>query len=189
MAKKKKTPAAKIEPVAVSDEDLSRARAWLEGLNADIAYAQAKRQLAQACGWERSKANAVVVALHEAGFMAGDKNYFSNPNAPAEPGVVRGAREASNFTVMLQSDPDVSLPVPFSIHCLPGDVFTLRRTSLRRLARVGLCCAPSDAMGMQASGAHPSRSAHGGCPSCSCQWLCARRDADGSCRCARRDGS
>lgn len=128
MAKKKKTPAAKIEPVAVSDEDLSRARAWLEGLNADIANAQAKRQLAQACGWERSKANAVVVALHEAGFMAGDKNYFSNPNAPAEPGIVRGAREASNFTVMLQSDPDVSLPVPFSIRCLPGDVFTLRRT-------------------------------------------------------------
>lgn len=128
MAKKKKTPAAKVAPVAVSDDDLSRARTWLEGLNADVAYAQAKRRLAQVCGWERSKANAVVVALHEAGFMAGDKNYFSNPNAPAEPGVVRGAREAANFTIMLQSDPDVSLPVPFSIHCLPGDVFTLRRT-------------------------------------------------------------
>ena len=109
-------------------EDLAKARAWLEGLNADIAYSQAKRQLAEACGWERSKSNAVIVALHEEGFMAGEKNYFCNPNAPAEPGVVRGAREVSNFTIMLQSDPEVSVPLPYAIHCLPGDVFMLRKT-------------------------------------------------------------
>ena len=97
MAKKKKTPVAQIEPISLPDEDLAKARAWLEGLNADIAYSQAKRQLAEACGWERSKSNAVIVALHEEGFMAGEKNYFCNPNAPAEPGVVRGAREVSTF--------------------------------------------------------------------------------------------
>ena len=128
MAKKKKTPVAQIEPISLSDEDLAKARAWLEGLNADIAYSQAKRQLAEACGWERSKSNAVIVALHEEGFMAGEKNYFCNPNAPAEPGVVRGAREVSNFTIMLQSDPEVSVPLPYAIHCLPGDVFMLRKT-------------------------------------------------------------
>ena len=76
MAKKKKTPVAQIEPISLPDEDLAKARAWLEGLNADIAYSQAKRQLAEACGWERSKSNAVIVALHEEGFMAGEKNYF-----------------------------------------------------------------------------------------------------------------
>ena len=103
MAKKKKTPVAQIEPISLPDEDLAKARAWLEGLNADIAYSQAKRQLAEACGWERSKSNAVIVALHEEGFMAGEKNYFCNPNAPAEPGVVRGAREVSNFTIMIIS--------------------------------------------------------------------------------------
>lgn len=128
MAKKKKTPVAQIEPISLPDEDLAKARAWLEGLNADIAYSQAKRQLAEACGWERSKSNAVIVALHEEGFMAGEKNYFYNPNAPAEPGVVRGAREVSNFTIMLQSDPEVSVPLPYAIHCLPGDVFMLRKT-------------------------------------------------------------
>lgn len=128
MAKKKKTPVAQIEPISLPDEDLAKARAWLEGLNADIAYSQAKRQLAEACGWERSKSNAVIVALHEEGFMAGEKNYFCNPNAPAEPGVVRGAREVSNFTIMLQSDPEVSVPLPYAIHCLPGDVFMLRKT-------------------------------------------------------------
>ena len=128
MAKKKKTPVAQIEPISLPDEDLAKARAWLEGLNADIAYSQAKRQLAEACGWERSKSNAVIVALHEEGFMAGEKNYFCNPNAPAEPGVVRGAREVSNFTIMLQSDPEVSVPLPCAIHCLPGDVFMLRKT-------------------------------------------------------------
>ena len=57
MAKKKKTPVAQIEPISLPDEDLAKARAWLEGLNADIAYSQAKRQLAEACGWERSKSN------------------------------------------------------------------------------------------------------------------------------------
>ena len=128
MAKKKKVPAAKIEPISISEEDVAKARAWLEGLNADIAYSQAKRQLAEACGWERSKSNAVIVALHDEGFMAGDKNYFSNPNTPTEPGVVRGAREAANFMIMLQSDPEVSLPVPFTLKCLPGDVFMLRKT-------------------------------------------------------------
>ena len=66
MAKKKKTPVAQIEPISLPDEDLAKARAWLEGLNADISYSQAKRQLAEACGWERSKSNAVIVALHEA---------------------------------------------------------------------------------------------------------------------------
>ena len=50
MAKKKKTPVAQIEPISLPDEDLAKARAWLEGLNADIAYSQAKRQLAEACG-------------------------------------------------------------------------------------------------------------------------------------------
>ena len=64
MAKKKKTPVAQIEPISLPDEDLAKARAWLEGLNADIAYSQAKRQLAEACGWERSKSNAVIMALH-----------------------------------------------------------------------------------------------------------------------------
>ncbi|MFR6027868.1 MAG: hypothetical protein ACLUHG_00165 [Sutterella wadsworthensis] len=129
MAKKKKTPVAQIEPISLPDEDLAKARAWLEGLNADIAYSQAKRQLAEACGWERSKSNAVIVALHEEGFMAGEKNYFCNPNAPAEPGVVRGAREVSNFTIMLQSDPEVSVPLPYAIHCPPGDVFIPARRS------------------------------------------------------------
>ena len=43
MAKKKKVPAAKIEPISITDEDVTKARAWLEGLNADIAYSQAKR--------------------------------------------------------------------------------------------------------------------------------------------------
>ena len=41
MAKKKKTPVAQIEPISLPDEDLAKARAWLEGLNADIAYSQA----------------------------------------------------------------------------------------------------------------------------------------------------
>ena len=68
---------AQIEPISLPDEDLAKARAWLEGLNADIAYSQAKRRLArEACGWERSKSNAVIVALHEEGFMAGEKELF-----------------------------------------------------------------------------------------------------------------
>ena len=41
---------------------------------------------------------------------------------------MRGAREVSNFTIMLQSDPEVSVPLPYAIHCLPGDVFMLRKT-------------------------------------------------------------
>ena len=73
MAKKKKTPVAQIEPISLPDEDLAKARAWLEGLNADISYSQAKRQLAEACGWERSMSNAVIVALHEEGFMQSDR--------------------------------------------------------------------------------------------------------------------
>ena len=136
MAKKKKTPVAQIEPISLPDEDLAKARAWLEGLNADIAYSQAKRQLAEACGWERSKSNAVIVALHEEGFMAGEKNYFCNPNAPAEPGVVRGAREVSNFTIMLQSDPEVSVPLPYAIHCLPGDAVSYTHLTLPTICSV-----------------------------------------------------
>ena len=81
MAKKKKTPVAQIEPISLPDEDLAKARAWLEGLNADIAYSQAKRQLAEACGWERSKSNAVIVALHEEGFMAGKELFLQSERA------------------------------------------------------------------------------------------------------------
>lgn len=127
MAKKKKTVTAKVEPIVLTNDELAQARAYLEGLKGDVSYSQAKRQIAQACGWERAKGNAAVVALHQEGFMAGDKNWFCHPDAAQEPGVVRGARELANFTVMLQSDPDVSMPVPFTLKCLPGDVFMMRR--------------------------------------------------------------
>lgn len=129
MAKKKKKAATvKVEPIVLTDEELAQARATLDALKADISYAQAKRRLADDCGWDRGRANAAVVALHQAGFMAGDKNWFCHPDAACEPGVVRGAREEDAFTVMLQSDPDVSLPVPYGLKCLPGDVFMMRRT-------------------------------------------------------------
>ena len=97
MAKKRKTVTAKVEPIVLTNEELAQARTYLESLKGDISYSQAKRQIAQACGWDRSKGNAAVVALHQEGFMAGDKNWFCHPEAATEPGVVRGARELANL--------------------------------------------------------------------------------------------
>lgn len=128
MAKKKKTlPQPPVMPV-VTPDDLAKAKGLLEGLGLDIAYSAAKRRFERDFKWERSLSNAVVVALHEEGFMKGSRNWFCHPDAPAEPGVVRGAREADRFTVMAQSDPEVELPVPASLTVLPGDIFMIRKS-------------------------------------------------------------
>lgn len=129
MAKKKKnTPAAPAPMPVVTPDDLAAAKALIEGLGLDIPYSGAKRLLERELHWERSLANAVVVALHEEGFLAGSRNYFYNPRTPALPGVVRGAREADLFTVMAQSDPEIECPVPGNLSCLPGDTFMLRKS-------------------------------------------------------------
>ena len=127
MARKKKSAALPPVMPTVTPEETAKAKNLLEGLKLDITYSAAKRRFEREFGWDRSLSNAVVVGLYEEGFMKGSRNWFCHPDAPSEPGVVRGAREVEKFTVMAQSDPEVELPVPESLTVLPGDIFMLRK--------------------------------------------------------------
>ena len=127
MARKKKSAALPPVMPTVTPEETAKAKSLLEGLKLDMTYSAAKRRFEREFGWDRSLSNAVVVALYEEGFMKGSRNWFCHPDAPSQPGVVRGAREAAKFTVMAQSDPEVELPVPESLTVLPGDIFMLRK--------------------------------------------------------------
>jgi ribonuclease R len=126
MTKKKKVRPAE-EPVKLEPSELEEARACLRRLNGDISYSNAKHRFETAFGWPRSKSNAAVVALHEEGFMKGDKNFFCHPDAEETKGIVKGARDPDRFTIMAENDPETVFPVPEQLACLPGDTFRLRR--------------------------------------------------------------
>lgn len=128
MAKKKKKEIREQQLPELTPQQIASAEAALAALEADISFSQAKSYLAKQLSVGKNIANALVVALHQKGFEAGEtKNMFEHPNAPKTTAVVRGARQLERMTVMSQDDPSIEVPVPGGKSYLPGDVLQLRR--------------------------------------------------------------
>ncbi len=129
MAKLKRKKEASEALVAAGEEDLKKARSLLSGLEADISFSDAKRQLKKRLGMSSGLAEAVVAALCSEGFEQGpQKSRFMHPNCPTEIAVVRGARQLDRFAAVSQVDPAHAVLCLPSEGFVPGDVVELRRS-------------------------------------------------------------
>ncbi|MDO5531623.1 ribonuclease R family protein [Sutterella sp.] len=128
MAKKKKKPVEPEVMPEVSEQNLADARSALNELTEDISTQKAKKFLSQQYGWSSSLANAVVVKLRDEGFQKSDiPQWFANPRAETDTGVVHGARKIENFSVVRSGDPDNGMPLPGNCLLIPGDVVEMRK--------------------------------------------------------------
>lgn len=131
MAKKKAVDDVDQTMQRVTAADLTAARDYIDALKVDVYYAKAKKNLSKAFGWSNSYSNAVVMCLHQEGFLASEDgeqgNCFSHPEAETKIGVVRGARRQEEMAVVAVDDDSVSFPLGMDFE-LPGARYELRRT-------------------------------------------------------------
>ena len=72
MAKKKKKEIREQQLPELTPQQIASAEAALAALEADISFSQAKSYLAKQLSVGKNIANALVVALHQKGFEAGE---------------------------------------------------------------------------------------------------------------------
>ena len=87
---KKKSKQLPITEVQLTPEQIAQAKEILAGLQKDIQYAAAKKNLVRMMPCVKSVANALVMKLSEEGFEGGEEHWFRHPDAPTATGVVQG---------------------------------------------------------------------------------------------------
>ena len=125
---KKKSKQLPITEVQLTPEQIAQAKEILAGLQKDIQYAAAKKNLVRMMPCAKSVANALVMKLSEEGFEGGEEHWFRHPDAPTATGVVQGARRPSDMKVTPQSVDGAEFSLTASAQVVPGDVVELRQT-------------------------------------------------------------